>query len=116
MLARDFGRPICLVAGMICAIQFFGGASVALADRGAPPIFDTTDLFEAGQQGYTTFRIPALIITHKGTILLVCGGRYGGWGDWSEIHTMLRRSTNGGKTWEPARVLTQDGKNTVDNG
>jgi sialidase-1 len=79
------------------------------------PLFESTDLFEAGKDGYTTCRIPAMVITARGTILVACAGRVNGYGDWVDIDTLLRRSTDGGKTWQPMQVVTNDGTNTVDN-
>jgi sialidase-1 len=38
-----------------------------------------------------------------------------GIGDWVNIDTMLRRSADGGKTWTPQEVVTDDGRNVVDN-
>ena len=38
--------------------------------------------------------------------------------DWADIDLMLRRSTDGGRTWEPRRIITppkQDRKATMDN-
>ncbi|MDH4240464.1 MAG: glycoside hydrolase, partial [Phycisphaerae bacterium] len=32
-------------------------------------------IYESGKQGYHTYRIPALIVTSKGTLLAFCEGR-----------------------------------------
>lgn len=74
-----------------------------------------TDLFTAGQGGYHTYRIPALLATAKGTLLAFCEGRKHGRGDAGEIATLLRRSTDGGKTWAKPHVVAADGGNTVGN-
>ena len=34
-----------------------------------------TDLFASGEEGYHTYRIPALTTTGKGTVLAFCEGR-----------------------------------------
>ncbi len=39
--------------------------------------FEQQDLFISGQDGYHTYRIPAIIVTQKGTILAFCEGRKG---------------------------------------
>lgn len=72
------------------------------------------DLFRAGEGGYVTYRIPALALTRKGTLLAACAAR-DSIGDWGNIDTVLRRSTDGGKTWSPQEVVTDDGRNVVDN-
>ncbi len=79
------------------------------------PYRETIQLFEAGYQGYRTYRIPALAITPQGTLLAAVAARFDGHGDWVNIDTMLRRSTDGGKTWTPQEIVTDDGRNTVDN-
>src|SRR5262245_36416446 len=40
-----------------------------------------TDVFTAGQDGYHTYRIPALVVTPKGALLAICEGRKTGRGD-----------------------------------
>jgi sialidase-1 len=71
-------------------------------------------LFEGRALGYAGFRIPALVSTAKGTLLAFCAARKG-LGDWDDIDIMLRRSTDRGRTWEPARVIAERGAMTVDN-
>ena len=56
-------------------------------------------VFTAGQDGYHTYRIPAIVVTTNGTVLAFCEGRKNGRGDSGDIDTLLRRSTDGGKTW-----------------
>ena len=73
-----------------------------------------TDLFHGGEGGYKTYRIPALVVTVKGTLLAFCAARKD-FSDWAEINIAMRRSTNGGKTWEPARIIAAQGESTVDN-
>ena len=49
--------------------------------------------------GYHTYRIPSLIVAPKGTVLAFCEGRKNGRGDTGDIDLVLKRSTDGGKTW-----------------
>jgi sialidase-1 len=72
-------------------------------------------VFAAGQDGYHTFRIPALIVTKAGTLLAFCEGRKQGRSDAGDIDLVLRRSTDGGKTWGPLQVVWDDGVNTCGN-
>jgi len=74
----------------------------------------TQDLFTAGESGYVTFRIPGLL-AQGNTVLAYAEARRDGFGDWADIDVVLRRSTNGGKTWEPMRVLVDSAKDTVNN-
>ncbi len=54
---------------------------------------------------YASMRIPALVLTKQGTLLAFCEGRIGTASDWTEMDMLMRRSTDGGRTWEPAMVI-----------
>jgi len=74
----------------------------------------TQDLFAAGEQGYVTYRIPGML-AHGATVLAYAEARRDGFGDWADIDVVMRRSVDGGKTFEPMRVLADSGKDTVNN-
>jgi sialidase-1 len=74
-----------------------------------------TKLFVSGTDGYHTYRIPAVIVTRKGTVLAFCEGRKGGRSDAGNIDMMLKRSTDGGATWSKQQVVWDDGGNTCGN-
>lgn len=74
-----------------------------------------TPLFEAGQGGYHTYRIPALSLTANGTVLAFCEGRREGQADAGNIDILLRRSADHGRTWEAPRVIVDDGRDTCGN-
>lgn len=54
---------------------------------------------------YAAMRIPALVLTQKGTLLAFCEGRIGNASDTTDMDMLMRRSTDGGKSWEPAIVI-----------
>lgn len=66
---------------------------------------DTLDLWRRGTGGYHTYRIPALVRTGTGALLAFCEGRLGGAGDAGEIHVLLRRSEDDGRTWSQEQVV-----------
>ncbi|HSU66636.1 MAG TPA: sialidase family protein, partial [Tepidisphaeraceae bacterium] len=74
-----------------------------------------TNLLEAGTGGYATYRIPGIVITKSGTILAYCEARRSGTLDWDTIDVMLRRSTDGGKTWDKPRVIATAPEGTSPN-
>ena len=77
-----------------------------------------TDVFVAGEGGYHTYRIPALITSKKGTLLAFCEGRKTGRSDHGDLDLLLRRSTDGGKTWKPLQLVYEEGgtkKTTIGN-
>ena len=77
---------------------------------GAEPRFDSTELFEAGTAGYAHYRIPGLVVTADGTLLAYCEARKAKGSDWGNIDVLLRRSTDGGRTWSPARRVANPPK------
>jgi len=74
-----------------------------------------SDVFVGGYEGYHTYRIPAVVVTHRRTVLAFCEGRKDGRGDSGEIDLLLKRSFNGGRTWGKAQVVWSDAQNTCGN-
>jgi sialidase-1 len=74
-----------------------------------------TDIFEAGKDGYNTYRIPSLIVTAKGTVLAFCEGRRKSSSDTGDIDIVLRRSFDNGATWQPMQIVADDSSNTLGN-
>lgn len=81
-------------------------AGVAFATAGEP---ERQDLFVAGEGGYAAYRIPALVVTGNGVVLAACEARRDGTSDWGTIDLLLRRSTDGGRTWGPPRQVAHEG-------
>ncbi|QYX80590.1 sialidase family protein [Streptomyces akebiae] len=65
--------------------------------------------FRAGREGYAGFRIPAVVVTPSGTLLAFCEGRVGGREDFGNIDIVVKRSTDGGRTWGPLQVAAKNG-------
>ena len=92
----------------------------AAGARGAEPTLDapgfqTVDVFNGGTDGYHTFRIPSLVTATDGTLLAFAEGRRNGRGDSGDIDLVLRRSTDGGRTWSSLAVVWDDRENTCGN-
>lgn len=67
-------------------------------------------LRSGGDDGVHTYRIPGLATTNKGTLIAVYDIRYRSSGDLpADIDVGMSRSTDGGKTWEPMRVIMDMG-------
>jgi sialidase-1 len=70
----------------------------------AAPELTHTRLFENHDQSF--YRIPALAVSTKGTLLAVCNDRVGTPEDGCPyIRLHLRRSTDNGKTWGPLQTM-----------
>ena len=72
-------------------------------------------LYASGTEGYHTFRIPALEVSTRGTLLAFAEGRQHGRGDAGEIGLVLKRSTDGGQTWGPLQRIVTDSGMTCGN-
>ncbi len=70
----------------------------ASGEAAASPFLEQTNLFASGREGYALYRIPGVVVTAKGTVLAYCEARRTG-SDWADMHVLLRRSTDGGRTW-----------------
>ena len=67
-------------------------------------------LFVSGEGGYVRYRIPALAVTQKGTILAFCEARKFTGRDSDQIDLFLRRNFDSGRTFEDVQmVATQEG-------
>ncbi|KAA6435939.1 glycosyl hydrolase [Rufibacter glacialis] len=74
-------------------------------------------LRKAGDQGVDTYRIPGIVTTKKGTLLAVYDIRYDHSRDLpANIDVGLNRSTDGGKTWEPMKIIMDMGEPHKNNG
>jgi sialidase-1 len=84
----------------------------------AEPAFAQETLFRAGQGAYSNYRIPSVICTTHNTILAFCEGRQtppGPGNDTGEINLLVRRSRDGGKTFDPPHIVWAEGHNTCGN-
>jgi len=94
-------RLLALLTAILAATS-----TVALRAAPAPEFFD---VFPANSNGVTRHRIPGMVVTTKGTVLAYCEARINNSSDWGEIEIHLRRSTDGGKTWDAPRRIAHRG-------
>jgi sialidase-1 len=106
-----------LLPGLLCAFLVSCGGPTSTSTKSqagkAPGRFDEQEIFKAGEAGYTRYRIPALVVSAKGTILAFTEARKGTGSDTDEIDLALRRSFDHGKTWDPMRIIADDGTRTM---
>lgn len=72
-------------------------------------------IYKSDEAGYKCFRIPSLITTAKGTVLAFAEARKHDCGDAGDIDLVVKRSSDGGKTWSPLTIVWNDADNTCGN-
>ncbi|MEU1502307.1 sialidase family protein [Streptomyces sp. NPDC005732] len=79
------------------------------------PNATTSVPFRAGSEGRASFRIPALVVTRAGTLLAFCEGRVDSAQDHGRVAIVLKRSTDGGRTWGALQAVAQNGQDLAGN-
>jgi sialidase-1 len=97
---------------MISLAAAFDAVAVTAADSSKPA---KQPLFRSGENGYHTYRIPALIVTKRGTVLAFCEARKNSGSDHGDIDLVVRRSEDGGRTWSAMQMVADDGEHTMGN-
>jgi len=71
---------------------------------GAGPRFEETEVFVGGQDNINTYRIPSVVCTRSGTVLVFCEGRRDSDVDGSPTHLVLKRSMGNAGPWNEAQA------------
>jgi sialidase-1 len=83
--------------------------------RPPQPLGQSTVVWRAGEEGVDTYRIPAMVVAANGDLLAFAEARQGGGGDSGDIDLVMKRSTDGGRSWSRQRLVWNDGTNTCGN-
>ena len=70
---------------------------------------------ESGSNGYCSYRIPGIVVTARGTILLYYETRRESVNDWSTQGIGMRRSTDGGRSFHERTMLVFDPGGCINN-
>ncbi len=89
--------------------------TTALAEASPAPFVDEQVVFAQRQFGYNCFRIPAVVRATNGDVLAFAEGRVKDCGDDEDIDLVLRRSTDGGRTFGPLQVVSEGNGTTHGN-
>lgn len=74
------------------------------------------NVYTSGQDGYHTYRIPALLAAPNGDLLAFCEGRRNNQRDHGDIDLLVKRSSDGGATWsEQSVIYGEPGDVTIGN-
>lgn len=79
------------------------------------PVGSSVAVFEAGELGIHTYRIPALVVAANGDLLAFAEARHGSRSDTGDIDLVMKRSRDGGRTWSAMQTVWDDGTNVCGN-
>jgi len=93
--------------GVVLVLLWLGlSASAAGGEEG---IVFRKDVFLRGRDGYHTYRIPTMVVTSRGTVLLFCEGRKKSRRDSGDVDQIMKRSADGGRTWSKQVLIYEEG-------
>ncbi|MCX5353504.1 sialidase family protein [Streptomyces mirabilis] len=110
-----------LTAAALCVLALPSPARASATDAsggsgGSGASFEQQVLFRASQDpGYACFRIPVVVRSTHGTLLAFAEGRVHDCGDAGDIDIVVKRSTDGGRTWGPLQVVNEGAGDTHGN-
>ncbi len=81
-------------------VWLLAAASTALAAG-----IERHEVFTADSGGYAIYRIPGIVVTGRGSVLAYCEARKSDRGDWNAIDIVMRRSADGGRTFDAMRSI-----------
>jgi len=104
-----------LVFAVIAVAVAFAAAPSAEEARPVQALENMTvsDVFGRGEDGYPQVRIPSVVVTPKGTVLAFAEARQAG--DHSENDIVLKRSLDGGATWQPLQLIAEMGGDSLND-
>jgi sialidase-1 len=75
---------------------------------------EPAEVFVPKADGFASIRIPSVVVSKKGTVLAFAEGRAAD-ADQAKNKLIVKRSTNGGKTWGKVAIIVEDGDSALNN-
>ena len=97
---------------MLPAILLVGllGCGVSSETPTASHEIEQVHVFEAETGGYAHYRVPAIVVSPSGTVMVFTEARASASGDWGPQDILMRRSRDQGRTWDgPRKIVELDG-------
>lgn len=76
---------------------------------------ESTTVFRSGEDGYATYRIPAIVETADGTLVAFAEGRVSTAADDGNVDLLAKRSSDGGRTWGELQVVADMDSDFIGN-
>jgi sialidase-1 len=94
------------------AFASFGVVAATWHPRWTPGVAHSP-LFVPGDEPGRGYRIPALVVLPRDVVLAFAESRVDAMSDLLDINIVMRRSTDGGRSWAPLRTIVDEGRHTV---
>lgn len=93
---------------LACSLMVLAAGSMAAAEA----FISHVDVFRAGDDGYNTYRIPAIVTAPDGSLLAFAEGRKENQTDpgGGDIDLVLKRSADRGATWSALQIVDNPGE------
>jgi sialidase-1 len=101
--------PTLKLFSTLAAVGLMWSILSLFAQAEEPGVDFRVDAFVGKQDGYHTYRIPVVVVTAKGTVLLFAEGRKNSRADGGDIDQIMKRSEDGGKTWSKNVLIHEEG-------
>lgn len=75
---------------------------------------EVADVFVPRADGFASIRIPSVVVSKKGVVLAFAEGRAAN-ADQAKNKILLKRSSDGGRTWGQVAVIAADGEKALNN-
>jgi sialidase-1 len=108
-------RRLLVVSGVVVVCGVAAVTATAVGSPTSVPRCTESVPYAAGDDGYASYRIPAVITAADGSVLAFAEGRHAGTADSGNIDVVLRRSADGGCTWAPQQVVARGDGDTRGN-
>src|SRR5438067_11475242 len=94
--------------------SLLGWLLLAKLAEATPPLFEQTDVFVSGRDGYFAYRIPAIETAPDSSLLAFAEARKHNLNDpgfdKQDIDLVMKRSTDGGRTWSEMKIIEDPGE------
>lgn len=87
----------------MASVLFFAAAVRHIDAEEAAPVFAN------GADGYSCFRIPAIVRTRRGALLAFAEARRNNCNDFGDVRIVMRRSNDNGRTWGQIETVAENG-------
>lgn len=102
------------VSPTTAAAEEVTGTSPDAVDHSDQALGSTT-VFVSGEDGYASYRIPAIVEAVDGTLIAFAEGRVSTAADDGDVDLLARRSSDGGRTWGELQGIADMGSDFIGN-